>query len=75
MAWAAAHPTAFASATLINIGVLPGYHWHYLARIWRTPLLGELFNGPRPGPGSGCCCATATRAGCPGPSSTACTPT
>jgi pimeloyl-ACP methyl ester carboxylesterase len=44
MAWAAAHPTAFASATLINIGILPGYHWHYLARIWRTPLLGELFN-------------------------------
>ena len=44
MAWAAAHPTAFASATLLTIGVLPGYHWHYLARIWRTPLLGELFN-------------------------------
>jgi pimeloyl-ACP methyl ester carboxylesterase len=29
----------------------PGYRWHYLARIWRTPLLGELFN------------ATTTRAG------------
>jgi pimeloyl-ACP methyl ester carboxylesterase len=23
--------------------VLPGYRWHYLARIWRTPILGELF--------------------------------
>src|SRR5215212_9996744 len=44
LAWAAAHPAAFASATLINTGVLPGYHWHYLARIWRTPVLGELFN-------------------------------
>jgi pimeloyl-ACP methyl ester carboxylesterase len=44
LAWAAAHPDAFASATLLNIGVLPGYRWHYLARIWRTPLLGELFN-------------------------------
>jgi pimeloyl-ACP methyl ester carboxylesterase len=44
MAWAAAHPAAFASATLLNIGVLPGYRWHYLARVWRTPLLGELFN-------------------------------
>jgi pimeloyl-ACP methyl ester carboxylesterase len=32
-----------ASLTLINIGVLPGYHWHYLARIWRTPGLGEAF--------------------------------
>ncbi len=44
MAWAAAHPAAFASATLINIGILPSYRWHYLARIWRTPVLGELFN-------------------------------
>jgi len=51
LAWAAAYPDAFASATLINIGILPGYRWHYLARIWRTPLLGERLN------------ATATRAG------------
>ncbi|GIV79929.1 MAG: hypothetical protein KatS3mg050_4323 [Litorilinea sp.] len=29
--------------TLINIGIMPGYRWHYLARIWRTPLLGEIF--------------------------------
>lgn len=43
LAWAATHPTEFASATLINTGVLPGYRWHYLAKIWRTPLLGELF--------------------------------
>ena len=41
--WAASHPDRFASATLINTGVLPGYRWHYLARIWRTPILGELF--------------------------------
>jgi pimeloyl-ACP methyl ester carboxylesterase len=32
-----------ASVTLVNIGVLPGYRWHYLARIWRAPVLGELF--------------------------------
>jgi pimeloyl-ACP methyl ester carboxylesterase len=51
LAWAAAHPDSFASATLLNIGVLPGYRWHSLARIWRTPLLGELLN------------ATTTRAG------------
>jgi pimeloyl-ACP methyl ester carboxylesterase len=24
---------------------LPGYRWHRIARIWRTPLLGELFMG------------------------------
>jgi pimeloyl-ACP methyl ester carboxylesterase len=24
---------------------LPGYRWHTIARIWRTPLLGELFMG------------------------------
>jgi pimeloyl-ACP methyl ester carboxylesterase len=51
LAWAAAHPDNFASVTLINIGVMPGYRWHYLAKIWRTPLLGELFM------------ATSTRAG------------
>jgi pimeloyl-ACP methyl ester carboxylesterase len=41
--WAAGHPDRFASAILINTGVLPGYRWHYLARIWRAPVLGELF--------------------------------
>jgi pimeloyl-ACP methyl ester carboxylesterase len=41
--WAAEHPEAFASLTLIGTGVLPGYRWHRLARIWRTPVLGELF--------------------------------
>jgi pimeloyl-ACP methyl ester carboxylesterase len=44
LAWAATHPDSFASATLLNIGILPGYRWHSLARIWRTPLLGELLN-------------------------------
>ncbi|MGH2718137.1 MAG: alpha/beta fold hydrolase [Actinomycetota bacterium] len=43
LAWATQHPGAFASAVLINTGILPGYRWHYLARIWRTPLVGELF--------------------------------
>jgi pimeloyl-ACP methyl ester carboxylesterase len=41
--WAADHPDAFASVTLVNTGVLLGFRWHVLARIWRTPLLGELF--------------------------------
>ncbi len=43
LAWAAAHPERLASVTLINIGLMPGYRWHYLARMWRTPILGELF--------------------------------
>ena len=37
--WAAEHPDQFASVVLINIGVMPEYRWHYLARIWRTPIL------------------------------------
>lgn len=41
--WAAEHPEVLASATLINTGVFPDYTWHFFARIWRTPLLGELF--------------------------------
>jgi pimeloyl-ACP methyl ester carboxylesterase len=43
LAWAAEHPKAVASITLVNIGVLAGYRWHKYARIWRTPILGELF--------------------------------
>jgi pimeloyl-ACP methyl ester carboxylesterase len=51
LAWAAANPHAVASVTLINTGVLLDYRWHYLARIWQTRWLGELFM------------ATTTRAG------------
>jgi pimeloyl-ACP methyl ester carboxylesterase len=43
LAWAAANPRAVASVTCINTGVLSGYRWHYLARIWQTPVIGELF--------------------------------
>ena len=42
LVWAAGHPDMVASLTLINIGALPGYRWHQMARIWRTPVLGEL---------------------------------
>jgi len=42
LAWTARRPAMLASATLIDTGILPGYRWHALARIWRTPLLGEL---------------------------------
>ena len=43
LVWAAANIDALASITLIDTGILPGYRWHGLARIWRTPGLGELF--------------------------------
>ncbi|HZV75165.1 MAG TPA: alpha/beta fold hydrolase [Conexibacter sp.] len=43
LVWAAMHVEAVASVTLIDTGILPGYRWHSLARIWRTPVLGELF--------------------------------
>jgi pimeloyl-ACP methyl ester carboxylesterase len=43
LTWAARNPDAFASATLINTGVLVDYKWHRYAKIWRTPGVGELF--------------------------------
>jgi pimeloyl-ACP methyl ester carboxylesterase len=30
---------------MASVPLLPGYRWHRIARIWRTPLLGELFMG------------------------------
>lgn len=42
LTWAAAHPDRVASVTLINTGVLIGYRWHRMAKLWRTPLLGDL---------------------------------
>jgi pimeloyl-ACP methyl ester carboxylesterase len=43
LAWAARHPGALASATLINTATAVGYRWHRYARIWRTPVAGEIF--------------------------------
>ncbi|HET8566755.1 MAG TPA: alpha/beta hydrolase [Solirubrobacterales bacterium] len=43
LVWAAMNADALTSITLIDTGILPGYRWHRLARIWRTPVLGELF--------------------------------
>lgn len=51
LAWATRHPEAFASAVLINTGVLIDYRWHVLARVWRTPGLGELFQATATRPG------------------------
>ncbi|WP_198654125.1 MULTISPECIES: alpha/beta fold hydrolase [Nocardia] len=42
LAWAAAHPDRLASLTLMNAGAMPDYRWHRYARVWQTPVLGEL---------------------------------
>ncbi len=42
LVWAAGHLDALASITLIDVGILPGYRWHRMARIWRTPVFGEI---------------------------------
>lgn len=48
--WAADHPAEVASVTFLNTGVLHGYRWHRMARIWRTPVLGEVsMRALRPG--------------------------
>src|SRR5215207_8508422 len=49
--WAASDPERFASAVLIGTGALPGYRWHALARLWRTPIAGELFMATTTRPG------------------------
>jgi pimeloyl-ACP methyl ester carboxylesterase len=64
--WAQRFPERVESLVVMNaVPLLPGYRWHRIARIWRTPGLGELFMGgtnrattrlvtrnatPRPGP-------------------------
>ena len=42
--WGLEHPESWASVVLLNVGALPGYRWHTMARCWRTPVLGELMN-------------------------------
>ena len=43
LAWAADNPSKVASLSLINIGIMRGYRWHYLAVTWRLPVIGEIF--------------------------------
>jgi pimeloyl-ACP methyl ester carboxylesterase len=42
LAWAAAHPDAFASAVVLNSGPLIDYRWHAVGKLHRTPLVGEV---------------------------------
>jgi pimeloyl-ACP methyl ester carboxylesterase len=41
--WASRDPGRVASVALINTGAFIRYRWHVLARIWQTPVLGEVF--------------------------------
>lgn len=45
LVWAMMSSEALASITLIDTGLMPGYRWHSLARIWRTPVAGEILQG------------------------------
>ena len=40
--WAAGNLDRVASVTLFNTGILVGYRWHTMARVWQTPVLGEI---------------------------------
>lgn len=43
LVWAAAHPEAFASAALIDTGIINQMrHWHPVGRLFRAPVLGGL---------------------------------
>lgn len=42
LVWAAQNRERVASVTLFNTGILTGYDWHTMARVWQTPMLGEL---------------------------------
>jgi pimeloyl-ACP methyl ester carboxylesterase len=46
LAWAARHPERIERLVVMNaVPLLPGYRWHRIARLWRTPLVGELAMG------------------------------
>ena len=42
LAFAAMHPERLRSLTIFNTLLFPDYRWHFWARMWRTPVLGEL---------------------------------
>lgn len=46
LAMAQADPERVERLAVVNaVPFLPGYRWHRFARIWRTPVVGELFQG------------------------------
>jgi pimeloyl-ACP methyl ester carboxylesterase len=46
LAFAQRHPERIERLVLLtSVPLLPGYRWHRVARMWRRPLVGELFMG------------------------------
>lgn len=46
LAFAQRHPERVGRLVVIDaVPLLPGYRWHRLARLWRTPVIGELTMG------------------------------
>jgi pimeloyl-ACP methyl ester carboxylesterase len=46
LAFAQRHPERIERLVIVNgVPLLPGYRWHRMARVWRTPVLGELAMG------------------------------
>jgi pimeloyl-ACP methyl ester carboxylesterase len=42
LAWAVSHPQKVKSICVMNTTFFPDYRWHRWARVWRTPVLGEM---------------------------------
>jgi pimeloyl-ACP methyl ester carboxylesterase len=51
VAWGAAHPEAFASAVIIDTGILLDFRWHPVARLYRTRPIGEVMTALTNRPG------------------------
>ena len=45
LSWAVRHPAKVRRIVIMNSLYFTDYRWHFWARIWRTPLLGELSMG------------------------------
>ena len=45
LAWAIRNPVRVRRLVILNTVFFPEYRWHFWARVWRTPLLGELSFG------------------------------
>ncbi|MDQ3851116.1 MAG: alpha/beta hydrolase [Actinomycetota bacterium] len=46
LVWAMDHPDRVERLAIVDaVPLLPGYRWHRAARVWRTPLLGEIAVG------------------------------
>lgn len=42
LSFASLHPERLRSLTIFNVNHFPDYRYHFWARVWRTPVLGEL---------------------------------